>query len=69
MVGAGTLAILEFSVIGAPGATSPLAPVYCKLSGEYGDDLSWQNAVTTAAGSVTIPPVARTPARDWAIYE
>jgi hypothetical protein len=66
--GLGDVANIEFKVIGSTGQSTALTISNYKLSGKYGDDLSWSTSVNISNGSVQIlgPP---TRAKFWQLYE
>jgi hypothetical protein len=52
--GSGSLAFIEFKVIGNPGDSCFLVFSKCKLSGIYGEKFSWYNSVTTSSGYLSV---------------
>jgi parallel beta-helix repeat protein len=65
--GSGPVAVMKFKVVGLPEEVTSLCISKQKLSGQYGDDLSWSASVATSNGSLRV--ASTTSARLWHLYE
>ena len=63
----GDLVTAVFTVVGGEGTKTPVNIGFVKLSGEFGEDLDWENDVTKSGTSIDIAEKAAAE-KSWHLY-